>query len=58
MEYRDDLRLLLLDGLPTDARRETLRTIDRAREAKLAKLRSADWQAGESAELADEHLDR
>jgi hypothetical protein len=39
MEYRDDLRVLLLDGLPPGERLMTLQTIDSATAAKLARLR-------------------
>jgi hypothetical protein len=48
MEYRDDLRALLLNGLPDAERHETLATIDRTTTRKLAKLRqtSADEDSG------------
>jgi len=48
MEYRDDLRVLLLNGLPDDERHETLATIDRTTTSKLAKLRrtSVDDDSG------------
>jgi hypothetical protein len=39
MEYRDDLRVLLLNGLPDVERHETLATINRTTTSKLAKLR-------------------
>ena len=48
MEYRDDLRVLLLNGLPDAERHETLATIDRTTARKLAKLRqtSTDDDSG------------
>ena len=39
MEYRDDLRVLLLNGLPDVERDETLTTIHKTTANKLAKLR-------------------
>jgi hypothetical protein len=41
MEYRDDLRVLLLNGLPDVERHETLATINKTTASKLAKLRQA-----------------
>ena len=45
MEYRDDLRALLLDGLSVPDRRRTLQTIDEATAKKLAHLRRASDDA-------------
>lgn len=42
MEDRDDLKALLLEGLPATERQETLHTISQVRAAKLAELRAAD----------------
>ena len=42
VEYRDDLRVLLLDGLPPDERQLTLKTIESFTAKKLNKLRSQD----------------
>ena len=52
MEYRDNLRVLLLDGLPAAERHERLATIEGTRAAKLAKLRQADTP-NESVKLVD-----
>ncbi len=41
MEYRDDLRVLLLNGLPDVERHETLTTIHKTTASKLAKLRQS-----------------
>ncbi len=39
MEHRQDLEQILLDGLPEDERRQTLESMERARQAKLERLR-------------------
>lgn len=42
MEYRDDLRVLLLNGLPPDERQLTFKTIETITAEKLNKLRRQD----------------
>ena len=44
MEYRDDLRVLLLNGLPDVERDETLATINKTTASKLAKLRQTSLE--------------
>jgi hypothetical protein len=56
MEYRDDLRALLLQGLPAGERHETLRTIADATAKKLAKLRQAPAEE-DSAEVDEAEKD-
>lgn len=48
MEERHDLEKILLEGLPAEQRQLTLRSIDRARAKKLAKLRLEKQQAAEN----------
>lgn len=57
MEDRDDLRALLLDGLPATDRQATLDTISQVRAAKLAKLRAADSPQDPPDGTAEDELD-